>query len=392
MRTRRLLGLGALIGFPLATYVGYPALVWAASILRPRPYVTDPDCRPPVTFVIAAHNEAALIGAKVRNILKLDYPPNRVACIVACDGCTDGTAAAARAAGAARLQVIELPDQRGKLAAIRAAVPHVHNEIIAFTDANALLEPDALRHLVAPFADPNVAVVAGAKHVRSGPEAVYWRYERWIRARESASGSIAGADGALYAVRATAVDASACAGAADDLLISLRAAQTAGRVVFAPDARSIEMPTLDVAGTVAARSRTVSGALFALASLPGLFRPWRRDLWWKLAGHKLLRIATPPAMAAGAVALATPTLASRPWPWAGAATCGLLATLLAAHTGGRLRRAWDLARYALLANVAALAGLARFITRRPVNAWTPARPQPPPEFLGESPAPRFPRM
>ena len=392
MKARRRLGLGAVIGLPLATYVGYPALVWAASILRPRPFVTDPTYRPPVTFVVAAHNEAALIGAKVHNILRLNYPPNRVACIVACDGCTDDTADIARAAGDRRLQVIELPLQQGKLAAIRAALPHARGEITVFTDANAILDGDALRHLVAPLADSSVAVVSGAKQVRNGPEAAYWRYERWIRAREGSSGSIPGADGALYAVRATAVDASACAGAADDLLISLRAAQTAGRIVFAPDARSFEMPTLDVASTVAARTRTVSGALFAMASLPGLFRPWRRDLWWKLAGHKLLRIATPPVMAAGALALAVPGRRAPFRTWAAVAALGLAAVLLASRTRGRHRRAWELARYMLLANLAALAGLARFIARRPIDAWSPARPKAPLDPLNRTVHPRRPRM
>ena len=392
MKVRRRLGLGALIGFPLATYVGYPALVWAASILRPRPFVTDPTYGPPVTFVIAAHNEAALIGAKVRNILDLDYPPDRIDCIVACDGCDDGTAGEARRAGNDRLQVIELPRQRGKLAAIRAAVPHARGEIIALTDANAMLEQDALSHLVAPFADSTVAVVSGAKQVCDGPEAAYWRYERWIRARESASGSVAGADGALYAVRAAAVDTSARAGAADDLLISLRAAQTAGRIVFAPEAHTLELPTPGAQRTFTSRTRTISGALFALESLPGLLRPTRGDLWWKLAGHKLLRIATPPVMAAGALALAVPGRRAPLRTWAAVAALGLAAALLASRTRGRHRRAWELARYMLLANLAALAGLARFIARRPIDAWSPARPTAPLEPLSRTIDPRRPRM
>ena len=370
MRTRRRLGLGILVGFPLAAYVGYPALVRAAAVLRPRPHVSDPRYRPRVTFVIAAHDEAAVIGAKVRNTLDLDYPPGRVDCIVVCDGCTDGTAEAARAAGGDRLHVMELPRQRGKLGAIRAAVPHARGEVVAFTDANAMLERDALRHLVAPFADPTVAVVSGAKRVRGGPEAVYWRYEGWIRAHESASGSIAGADGALYAVRAAAVDASAHPGAADDLLISLRAARTGGRIVFAPEARTSEAATPGLARTLAARTRTISGALFALESLPGLLRPRRGDLWWKLAGHKLLRIVTPPMMALGAIALTYPP---RPRVWTSMACLGVGAALPTIRTSGRLRHAWPLARYALLANLAALAGLARFIARRPIDAWAPAR-------------------
>ncbi|MCY3896904.1 MAG: glycosyltransferase [Chloroflexi bacterium] len=368
MKARRLLGLSAFLGLPLAAYAGYPALVWAAAILRPRPYLTDLNHKPLVAVVIAAHNEAALIGAKVRNVFEQDYAPGTYTCTVVCDGCTDDTADAARAAGDERLRVIELPRQLGKLAAIRAALPHARGEVIAFTDANVLLARDALRHLVAPLADPSVAVVSGAKHIGAGPEATYWRYERWIRARESASGSIAGADGALYAVRATGVDASACAGAADDLLISLRAIRAGGRIVFAPKARAIEAPSPGTGQGFTARTRTTSGALFALASLPELLRATRGDLWWKLSGHKLLRIATPLVMAAGLALLAFPRSPAQRRVWSSSLV--LAAALVAFPTSGRLV-VWT--RYALLANIAALAGLARYIIRRPIDAWTPAR-------------------
>ncbi len=376
MKPRRLLGLGALIGFPLAAYVGYPTLVWAAAILRPRPFVTASMYRPTVTVVIAAHNEAALIGTKVCGILNLDYPADRLDCIVACDGCTDDTAAVARAAGDARLRVIELPGQRGKLAAIHAALPHVRGEIIAFTDANATLKQDALSHLVAPFADSAVVVVSGAKQVSNGPEAIYWRYERWIRTRESSSGSVAGADGALYGVRAAAVDASTRTGAADDLLISLRAAKTGGRIVFAPNARTAEAASPGAARAFAARTRTVSGALFALESMPHLLRPGRNDLWWKLTGHKLLRIATPLMMAVGAIVLAGPIPGVRTTAWTAVAGLGPALALLSLRGGDSVRSARRLARYALAANLAALAGLARFIARRPIDAWTPERQLP----------------
>lgn len=373
MKARKFFGLTALIGFPLATYAGYPALVWAMAMVRPRAHASDPNHAPLVTVVIAAHNEATLIGAKVANTLEQRYPPNRIACIVVCDGCTDDTASAARSAGDARLQVIELPRQKGKLAAIRAALSHASGEIIVLTDANTMLRRDALRHLAAPFADPTVAVVSGVKQVADGPESLYWRYEFWIRSKESASGSIAGADGALYAVRAHAIDASACAGAADDLLISLRAARAAGRLVLAPRAVTSEEPTSTVVHSLLARSRTTSGALFALAGLPSVYRAWRDDLWWKLAGHKLLRIATPAVMLAGAAVLAGPLTASQARTWIKVAVVGVAAVLPAARTNGRLRRIGDLACYAALANVAALVGLARFVARRPIDAWSPVR-------------------
>ncbi len=376
MRNRRLFGLAALVGFPLTAYVGYPALVWAVAVLRPRPFFAGSGHRPRVTFVIPAHNEAERIGAKVRNTLDLDYPNERVNCIVVCDGCTDGTAASALAVNDPRLQVIELPRQQGKLAAIRAALPSVRSEIIALTDANVTLEAAALGHLVAPFADPSVAVVSGVKRVRDGPESIYWRYERWIRLRESASGSIAGADGALFAIRAAAADASHTAGAADDLLISLRAAQTTGRIVLAPGAQTMEPASPDARGSFNARARTTSGALFALASLPGLFRPAGGDLWWKLVGHKLVRVAIPPTMAAGVTALA---LAEPPTRTIRRTAAGIVlaAVLLCAGKSDGFDRLWMSGRYVLLANLAAVAGLARFLARRPIDAWSPHRPKQP---------------
>ena len=340
-------------------------------MLWPRTYIADREHCPYVTFVIAAHNEASVIGAKVLNTLELDYPSNQVECIVVCDGCDDDTAASAFAVGDSRLQVIEIPCQRGKLAAIRAAIPYARGEIIAFTDANAVLKLDALRHLIAPFADPTVVVVSGAKQVREGPEAIYWRYERWLRTHESATGSIAGADGALYAARAAAVDASVRPGAADDLLISLRGVLAGGRLVFAPSAQTTEAALPSATGTFAARTRTISGALFALESMPALFSPWRGDLWWKLVGHKLLRIATPPVMAAGAVALTAPLSRRPPGAWGGA--LGLALALVAAQAGSRLGPAWDLVRYGVLANLSAVVGLVRYIARRPIDSWSPAR-------------------
>lgn len=377
MNIRRLLGLGALVGVPLAAYAGYPALVWAAAILRPRPHVTDPNHRPFVTVVIAAHNEAELIGAKVRNVFEQDYAPGHYTCTVVCDGCTDDTADAARAAGDERLQVIELPRQRGKLAAIRAALPHARGEIIAFTDANVLLERDALRHLVAPLADPSVAVVSGAKHIGAGPEATYWRYERWIRALESASGSIAGADGALFAVRTAAVDASPAAGAADDLLISLRAARSPRRIVIAPEARTTEPALPTTSEFFTARVRTTSGALFALANLPGVLGPSSGDLWWKLAGHKLLRLAAPPVMTAGAITLVVSARPSRIRASTTMWVFGLSLAVLSVSASHALGTVVQVAHYAMLANLAALFGLARFIARRPIDTWTPVRPTQP---------------
>src|SRR5204863_10219269 len=130
-----------------------------------------------VTLVVAAYNEASVVARKVENARALEYPSLEV--IVASDGSTDDTVTRAAAADL----VLELP-RGGKIRAQDAAVERASGEIVAFSDANSLWEPDALRRLVAPFADPKVGYVCGQvrfiNEQGDNQEGLYWRYEMWI--------------------------------------------------------------------------------------------------------------------------------------------------------------------------------------------------------------------
>ena len=147
-----------------------------------------------------------MIAAKVANALALDWPRDRLELIVAVDGGAepgaDATAERARAAGADL--VLELP-RGGKVRAQDAAVRAATGELLAFSDANALWEPGALRALAAAFADPGVGYACGrvafVNEAGTNQEGVYWRYEMWLRARESALASVTAGNGAIYAVR-----------------------------------------------------------------------------------------------------------------------------------------------------------------------------------------------
>ena len=183
--------------------VGYGALLALLGRLRPSPAAApppDPAALPSVSLIVAAYREAEVIGAKVANALALDYPRERLEIVVACDGSPDATPALARAAGADL--VLELP-RGGKIRAQDAAVAQAAGELVAFSDANALLEPGALRALVAPFADDGVGYVCGQVRFVNEPagadatnqEGLYWRYEMWLRAMESRLSSVTGATG-----------------------------------------------------------------------------------------------------------------------------------------------------------------------------------------------------
>jgi cellulose synthase/poly-beta-1,6-N-acetylglucosamine synthase-like glycosyltransferase len=189
----------------LWTHVGYPLVAAALARLRPRP-VRKGDVTPRVTVIVAAHDEAAVIERRVANLLGQDYPAERFDIVIASDGSADGTdeIVESLAADTPRLALLRRP-REGKVAAQNAAVRASEAEVVAFSDANALWAPEALRALMRAFADDQVAYACGQLRLTATTDAtregLYWRYETWLREQEAALGSITAGNGAIYAVR-----------------------------------------------------------------------------------------------------------------------------------------------------------------------------------------------
>jgi cellulose synthase/poly-beta-1,6-N-acetylglucosamine synthase-like glycosyltransferase len=183
------------------THVLYPVLALVAARVRPR-RVRTAEAMPSVTLVVAAHNEEAVIERRIRNLLELDYPRDKLEVVLVSDASTDRTEEIARRFEGVR---VIRNDRGGKVAAQDRAVRETHGEIVAFSDANATWAPDALRALVQPFADSDVAYVCGQLRLDTGDgankEGVYWRLELALRAAESRLDSVTGGNGSIYAVR-----------------------------------------------------------------------------------------------------------------------------------------------------------------------------------------------
>lgn len=241
-----------MIALELAFWLSLGALLWthllyplAASLLarmRARPVAAEP-IEPSVTVVVAAHNEEPVIARRLENLLALDYPADRLELVVTSDASTDRTEEIA--AGFPGVRVIRNP-RGGKVAAQDNAVRSTEGELVAFTDANAAWAPDALRRLVASFADPDVAYVCGQLVLEaadgSNREGVYWRYEMAQREAESRLGSVTGGNGSIYAVRRTDyVEVDPKWG--HDLSFPYRMVQAGRRAVYEPAARAFEKPT-----------------------------------------------------------------------------------------------------------------------------------------------------
>ena len=185
------------------THVGYPVAAGLAARMRSRP-VRRRDWQPRATVVVAAHDEAQVIERRLENLLALDYPSDRLEVVVASDASTDGTDELVEAVAARepRVRLLRCP-RGGKVAAQNLAVRETTGDVVAFSDANATWAPDALRRLVEPLADPNVAYACGRLRLQaadgSNREGLYWRYELWLREQESRLGSVTGGNGSTSA-------------------------------------------------------------------------------------------------------------------------------------------------------------------------------------------------
>ena len=231
------------------THVGYPVAAAALARLRPRP-VDRREESPRVSIIVAAHDEEDVIERRIQNLLALEYAPQQVEIVIASDASTDRTdeLVEAIAAREPRVRLLRCP-RGGKVAAQNLAVRETTADILAFSDANARWEPDALAKLVRNFADASVAYVSGQLRLEptsgTNREGAYWRYETWLREQESALGSITGGNGAIYAVRrADYVEVDPRFG--HDLAFPYLMVQRGRRAVYEPAAVAYEKPTLDL--------------------------------------------------------------------------------------------------------------------------------------------------
>jgi cellulose synthase/poly-beta-1,6-N-acetylglucosamine synthase-like glycosyltransferase len=278
------------------TQVGYGLLlaVIARVWRRDSPIAAALAELPRVSLIVAAYNEAEVIGQRVANFRALAYPPELVEIIVACDGSSDSTAAHARAAGAD--VVLELP-RGGKIRAQDASVEVASGALLAFSDANSEWQVDALRRLVNAFADPAIGYVCGDVTFTdpdgSNQEGVYWRYEMWLRRLESRLRSVTSGNGAIYATRREAyLPVDPLAG--HDLSFPFNMVKRGWRAIYATDARACEKMAPSIESEFS-RKRRMARRTWPTIWGSGLISPRGYDPLYALMifSHRLLRYLAP---------------------------------------------------------------------------------------------------
>lgn len=262
----------------------------------------DPESElPSVSVVLAVRNEADRIRSRIRNLLEQDYPVDRLETVVVCNGCADGTEEEIWevARDDRRVRLLGSPATEGKAGALNRGVAAARGDVVVFADARQRFAPDAVRRLVGALARPDVGVVSGRLVVepseRGSLEGVrrYWGLETRLRMAESATGSVVGATGAIYAMRRELFRALPPGLILDDVYLPLKIAQEGWRVVLEPDAVATDTPAPDQGSEFHRKLRTAVGNLQLLRLMPELLVPWRNPGFGRYVSHKLLRLASP---------------------------------------------------------------------------------------------------
>lgn len=358
----------------------YPLILAGTARRRPDP-PPSPRPWPFLSVIVAAYNEAACIRAKLASTLEQGYPRDRLEVIVISDASTDGTDRLVAECGDPRVTLVRQEPRAGKSPALNRGVALARGDVLVFTDANALFGPGALERLAAPFADPRVGLVSGhGLYAAPGaPDAGavgngYVRFEAFLRSREAALGVLAGADGAVYALRR---DLYRDLGAAEvnDLAHAIQTAVAGATVRFDAGAYTLEPPSTDARQEFRRHVRIVAqNARLLQEWLPRILaaRCWR--LSWTLLSHRVLRWTTAPALAVAAAANVA-LLGAHPVYALTAAVQGgfyalALTGLVGERSGLRLGKA-ALPYYFCVVSAAGLAGLARYLRGGAQAVWAP---------------------
>lgn len=380
------------VGSIVYTYAGYPALV--TFLARFRKQSSYAPATPSVTLLIAAHNEQTVIAEKLENSLALDYPRDRLQILVAADGSDDATPSIVESFADRGVELSYSPPRRGKMAAINRAVERAHGDILIMSDANNMYGPEVLRELVAPFADPDVGMVTGSKHIASGDgalgesEGLYWRYESFVKEQETRLGCCTGVCGEVLALRRNLFEVLPSNIINEDTFMALRVIKRGYRVVYAPNARSYERVSVSAQDEVARRARIFAGRYQTLALAHTIVTPSRPLVLWQVASHQFMRtlvsLAMVGALFANLVAVVRPSRSARRVGTLGAPLNWIMLLVQVLFYGvafvgnrveskGKLGKVLYIPTFLVNSNLAGVIGLFRFLTGRQTTLWQRAK-------------------
>lgn len=293
------------------TYIGYGILLYIIIRLKrlftgnPREAVLPADDElPTMTLMICAYNEEDVVAEKMENTLALDYPRDKFRIMWVTDGSNDRTNELLKAYP--EVDIVFSPERRGKTAALKHGLQELKTRYVAFTDANTMINPDAMREIVRQFMDPKVGCVSGEKRVAARKEGeiaaegegLYWRYESTLKKWDSELYSTMGAAGELYAIDPQLVRDVPDEALLDDFMMSMQIVDEGRRIAYAPDAYACEYGSANIYEESKRKRRIAAGGLQSIWWLRRMLNPFRQPVVaFQFISHRVLRWSiTPIAM------------------------------------------------------------------------------------------------
>jgi cellulose synthase/poly-beta-1,6-N-acetylglucosamine synthase-like glycosyltransferase len=293
-----------IFGVIFYSYIGYPVVLYLLSHL---PYLkkkrggSTAYPLPTVSLLIAAYNEEKVIRAKLENCLLLDYPKERLQIWVASDGSSDNTNRIVQnyAEAHGHVHLLEFP-RTGKSGMLNQAMNWMKSDVVVFSDANTEYSVDAVKRLVRHFEDPDVGCVSGRLVYRNPGETIsgkgesfYWKYETALKKRESSLGYVAGANGAIYAIRRDLFEPFPPRTINDDFTLSMKIVMKGFKSTYDENAVVYEDVAPSMQSEFNRHVRDGAGHYIAVVHLVGLLNPLlglRSFIYWS---HRIIRWMVP---------------------------------------------------------------------------------------------------
>jgi len=282
----------------LYNYAGYAAIVlFFNSLKRKTRHQAKDEFFPSVSFIVAAYNEEDCIEKKIINSLQQNYPAEKMEFIFITDGSTDQTPSIIQKYSS--IQLLHSADRKGKSAALNRAVKAAKNEILLFSDANTILNKDAIKQVSRHYKDQTVGGVAGEKKVMAvsdngevvgDSEGLYWKYESFLKKIDSDFYTVVGAAGELFSVRKELYETVPQKVILDDFIISMKVAQKGYRIIYEPKAWAMELPSFSIPDEKKRKVRIAAGGFQAMTMLPEALAFWKQPkLSFLYISHRVLR-------------------------------------------------------------------------------------------------------
>ncbi|MBF0512357.1 MAG: glycosyltransferase family 2 protein, partial [Candidatus Omnitrophica bacterium] len=245
------------------------------------------------------YNEEDVIDSKIRNLLELDYPHEKMEILIGSDGSTDRTHDIIRQFSDPRIKFSINSQRQGKMMTLNRLIPCACNEIIVFTDARQIFEKNAIKNLVSNFSDPQIGCVSGQLMFapKEGGTAqgvsLYWSYEKFIRRQESRIHSMLGATGAIYAIRKSLFMPGPGNVVLDDMYTPFKIIEQGYRAVFEDAAYAYDQVAQKPQEEFQRKARTIYGNYQIFFLFGNMFNPWQSPIAFQFFSHKFLRVVIP---------------------------------------------------------------------------------------------------